>query len=200
MADEPLSIADWRRALRATELGFVSSEFGAGLTWATASGLPDEHTITTLRGVQAKLLKLLLSTPERSDDQKDPSPERPALEPTTQYIEQLARDYWAADRAIRRVSKDRSERTRVYVGDLSYVKEAVEEMMRDEAQRDRLVLAIIAARSPSDDISSTTSRFRNLVSRAMREGDVDIAGRLAELGLSESVVAMIDQWSKSFRK
>lgn len=52
---EPLSAADWRRTLVATEFVFASDVFGSGVEWPTTTGLRDEETIRTLRGLQRKL-------------------------------------------------------------------------------------------------------------------------------------------------
>ncbi|MDA0184819.1 hypothetical protein OJ997_31240 [Solirubrobacter phytolaccae] len=57
-AREPLSAADWRRALFATEIVFVSDLVGSGVDWATTTGLTDEQSIRLLRDVQRKLVGL----------------------------------------------------------------------------------------------------------------------------------------------
>ncbi|GAA2398808.1 hypothetical protein Cme02nite_07620 [Catellatospora methionotrophica] len=56
-AGQPLSRWDWRRALIATEIVFVSDIFGSGFEWSTTTGLSDEETVRTLRGLQYKLTK-----------------------------------------------------------------------------------------------------------------------------------------------
>jgi hypothetical protein len=50
-----LSRADWRRALLATEIVFVSDVVGSGIDWSTTTGLEDSATIQLLRQVQRKL-------------------------------------------------------------------------------------------------------------------------------------------------
>ncbi|KAA8882042.1 hypothetical protein F3087_38960 [Nocardia colli] len=52
---EPLSAADWRRALVATEFVFASNVFGSGVDWQITTGIRDEETIRILRGLQRKL-------------------------------------------------------------------------------------------------------------------------------------------------
>ena len=53
---DSLSMEDWRRALVATEIVFASDVVGSGLDWPTTTGLSDENTIRTLRGLQRKIL------------------------------------------------------------------------------------------------------------------------------------------------
>ena len=57
-AHEPLSAADWRRALLATEIVFASDLVGSGIDWPTTTGLDDEETIRLLREVQRKLARV----------------------------------------------------------------------------------------------------------------------------------------------
>jgi hypothetical protein len=49
---QPLSRADWRRALLATEIVFASDVVGSGLDWSITTGLADEDTIGLLRAMQ----------------------------------------------------------------------------------------------------------------------------------------------------
>jgi len=57
-AHHPLSRADWRRALFATEIVFASDVAGSGVDWPTVSGLDDTRTIVVLRELQRKLARL----------------------------------------------------------------------------------------------------------------------------------------------
>ena len=57
-AHEPLSAADWRRALLATEIVFASDLIGSGVDWAATTGLGDEESILLLREVQRRLARL----------------------------------------------------------------------------------------------------------------------------------------------
>lgn len=59
---EPLTPADWRRALRSTELAFISDEWGAGVEWSTVTGLSDEEAITALRSLQRALVTVGTTT------------------------------------------------------------------------------------------------------------------------------------------
>lgn len=52
----PLTYADWRRALLATEIVFASDVVGSGVEWSTTTGLQDEETIRMLRSIQRKLV------------------------------------------------------------------------------------------------------------------------------------------------
>jgi hypothetical protein len=54
-AGEPLTPADWRRALLATELAFASDVLGSGVDWSTTTGWRDDETIGYLRNIQRKL-------------------------------------------------------------------------------------------------------------------------------------------------
>ncbi|WP_378730733.1 hypothetical protein [Nocardia brasiliensis] len=54
-SNEPLSAADWRRTLAATEIVFASDVFGSGVEWSITTGFRDEETIRILRGLQRKL-------------------------------------------------------------------------------------------------------------------------------------------------
>ncbi|MFE4195600.1 hypothetical protein ACFRJ9_07030 [Paenarthrobacter sp. NPDC056912] len=54
-AGRSLTKADWRRALLATEIVFVSSTVGAGLDWSIVTGYQDDETIRILRAIQRKL-------------------------------------------------------------------------------------------------------------------------------------------------
>ena len=58
-AREPLSAADWRRALLATEIVFASDLVGSGIDWEATTGLHDEESIRLLRAVQRKLAPVL---------------------------------------------------------------------------------------------------------------------------------------------
>jgi hypothetical protein len=55
-AGEPLTAADWARALIATEIAFASNYYGSGWDWSSTVGLDDEETIRRLRQVQRKLI------------------------------------------------------------------------------------------------------------------------------------------------
>lgn len=57
--DDPLPAADWRRALRATEIVFVSDAFGSGKAWSATTGFSDEETIRLLRKLQRKIADAL---------------------------------------------------------------------------------------------------------------------------------------------
>jgi hypothetical protein len=57
-AGEPLSAADWARALIATEIAFASDYYGSGWDWSSTTGLGDEETIRQLRQVQRKLISV----------------------------------------------------------------------------------------------------------------------------------------------
>jgi len=59
---KPLTAADWKRALVATEVAFVSNVFGSGLDWSTTVGLSDETTIQLLRRLQRKLGSAIATT------------------------------------------------------------------------------------------------------------------------------------------
>lgn len=52
----PLTIADWHRALLATEIMFASGVVGAGLEWHGVTGWDDVTTLGLLRAVQLKVL------------------------------------------------------------------------------------------------------------------------------------------------
>lgn len=52
----PLTYADWRRALLATEIVFASDVVGSGVDWSTTTGLEDEETIRMLRSIQRKIV------------------------------------------------------------------------------------------------------------------------------------------------
>ncbi|SEJ76975.1 hypothetical protein SAMN04487917_1136 [Arthrobacter sp. yr096] len=51
----PLSKADWRRALLATEIVFASNVMGAGLDWSITTGFQDDETIWMLRSLQRRM-------------------------------------------------------------------------------------------------------------------------------------------------
>ncbi len=55
-AGEPLTRADWRRVTLMTEVAFASDIVGAGVDWATTTGLSDDKTIRVLRGIQRKVV------------------------------------------------------------------------------------------------------------------------------------------------
>ena len=57
-ADEPLTAADWARALIATEIAFASDYYGSGWDWSVIAGFDDEETIRRLRQVQRKLISV----------------------------------------------------------------------------------------------------------------------------------------------
>lgn len=50
-----LTAEDWRRALLAVEIVFVSDVVGSGLDWRFTSGFSDARTIEILRSLQRKL-------------------------------------------------------------------------------------------------------------------------------------------------
>ena len=54
-----LSRVEWRQVLLATEIAFVSDVVGAGWEWQTVTGLDDDFTLRTLRGLQRRLPALL---------------------------------------------------------------------------------------------------------------------------------------------
>ncbi len=51
-----VSPSDFGRALLATEIVFVSDQFGAGVEWETVTGLTDQESISRLRDLQRKLV------------------------------------------------------------------------------------------------------------------------------------------------
>jgi hypothetical protein len=55
-AGEPLTAADWARALISTEIAFASNYYGSGSDWSITTGLDDEESIRRLRKVQRKLV------------------------------------------------------------------------------------------------------------------------------------------------
>jgi hypothetical protein len=55
---QPLTPADWRRALLATELAFASDVLGSGVEWSTTTGWRDDETIRCLRNIQRKLARI----------------------------------------------------------------------------------------------------------------------------------------------
>jgi hypothetical protein len=55
ISEDPLPAADWRKSLRATEIVFVSDEFGSGRDWSATTGFSDEETIRILRKLQRKV-------------------------------------------------------------------------------------------------------------------------------------------------
>ncbi|PYI69793.1 hypothetical protein CVV68_01405 [Arthrobacter livingstonensis] len=55
-AELPLTIADWRRAVLATEVMFASDIVGAGLEWQGITGWDDLTTLHLIRSVQRKIL------------------------------------------------------------------------------------------------------------------------------------------------
>jgi hypothetical protein len=55
LAGRSLTTSDWRRALLATEVVFVSDVLGSGIDWSITTGLKDDETIRMLRSVQRKL-------------------------------------------------------------------------------------------------------------------------------------------------
>jgi hypothetical protein len=57
--EQPLSALDWARALAATEIAFASDVFGSGYEWSTTAGLSDIATLSTLRGLQQKLVRIV---------------------------------------------------------------------------------------------------------------------------------------------
>ena len=59
---DPLTKADWQRALLATEIVFASDGIGAGWDWHITTGITDEDTIRLLRTVQRTVSNALSST------------------------------------------------------------------------------------------------------------------------------------------
>jgi hypothetical protein len=55
LAGRSLTTSDWRRALLATEVVFVSDVLGSGIDWSITTGLKDDETLRMLRSVQRKL-------------------------------------------------------------------------------------------------------------------------------------------------
>lgn len=70
---DPLTAQDWRRALIATEIDFVSDMLGTGYEWETVTGLDDVDTIQILRGLQRKILHEIV---KRSDEDIGATPEQ----------------------------------------------------------------------------------------------------------------------------
>ncbi|MEQ7010402.1 hypothetical protein ABN028_29915 [Actinopolymorpha sp. B17G11] len=71
---------DWRRALLAVEIVFVSDVVGSGLDWRFTSGFSDARTIEILRNLQRKLPRWRGSVQFTRDDDGHVSildPERP---------------------------------------------------------------------------------------------------------------------------
>jgi hypothetical protein len=58
---DPLTPADWRRALLATEIVFASDLVGSGVDWSITTGIPDEAAVRLLRSVQRKLVRIARS-------------------------------------------------------------------------------------------------------------------------------------------
>ncbi len=54
-AGEPMTLADWQRALGVVELMFASDRFGSGLEWETTTGFGDTESIGLLRDIQRRL-------------------------------------------------------------------------------------------------------------------------------------------------
>lgn len=54
-AGQPLSRAEWRAAIIATEIAFISWPLGAADDWQTVTGLTDEETLPLIRSAQHKL-------------------------------------------------------------------------------------------------------------------------------------------------
>ncbi|WP_193590688.1 hypothetical protein [Paenarthrobacter sp. YJN-D] len=54
-AGRPLTKAEWRRALLATEIAFASNTVGVGLDWSIVTGYQDDETIRILRAIQRKM-------------------------------------------------------------------------------------------------------------------------------------------------
>lgn len=52
---EPLSTADWQRAVGVVEVMFASDRFGSGLEWETTTGFGDVESIGLLRSIQRRL-------------------------------------------------------------------------------------------------------------------------------------------------
>lgn len=53
----PMSFADWRRALLATEVVFASDVVGSGLDWETTTGIRDADALRLLRSLQRKIVR-----------------------------------------------------------------------------------------------------------------------------------------------
>lgn len=54
-AGHPLSSTDWFRVVLATEIAFASDLVGSGRDWSITTGVSDEQSLRTLRGIQRKL-------------------------------------------------------------------------------------------------------------------------------------------------
>lgn len=63
----PLTRRDWTRALLGTEIVFSSDLVGSGRDWTATTGLDDTHTITVLRGLQAKSHRFTARTASLED-------------------------------------------------------------------------------------------------------------------------------------
>jgi hypothetical protein len=58
---DPLTAADWRRALLATEIVFASDLIGSGVDWSATTGIRDEEAVRLLRSGQRKLVRIARS-------------------------------------------------------------------------------------------------------------------------------------------
>ncbi len=56
-AGRPLSRTDWFRVVLATEIAFASDLVGSGRDWSITTGVSDEHSLRTLRGIQRKVTR-----------------------------------------------------------------------------------------------------------------------------------------------
>jgi hypothetical protein len=77
-----LTAEDWRRALLAVEVVFVSDVVGSGLDWRFTSGFSDAQTIEIVRRLQRKLPRWRGSAQFTQDDSGHVSildPDRPHL-------------------------------------------------------------------------------------------------------------------------
>ena len=54
---EPMSFADWRSVLLATEVVLASDVVGSGVDWETATGIRDADALRLLRSVQRKIVR-----------------------------------------------------------------------------------------------------------------------------------------------
>ncbi|WP_369746077.1 hypothetical protein [Paenarthrobacter sp. AMU7] len=109
---QSLTKADWRRALLATEIVFVSSTVGVGLDWSVVTGYQDDETIRILRAIQRKLGgsrtwpekgTSTAESPERDVEWTRPLcpppaswkvPVYPQVEPTVALPVQAGREVW----------------------------------------------------------------------------------------------------------
>lgn len=49
---------DWQRIQATVEIAFGSDVLGCAVEWSAVTGLPDIHTVTVLRDLQRKLIRV----------------------------------------------------------------------------------------------------------------------------------------------